>query len=55
MKEMQVGDKVLFYHSNCNNPGIAGFAESAHSYCRLVLISSRCDFTTHLVEKWTRA
>ncbi|KAL4242313.1 5-Hydroxymethylcytosine binding [Abortiporus biennis] len=27
MKEMQVGDKVLFYHSNCKNPGIAGFAE----------------------------
>ncbi|KAH9999812.1 PUA-like domain-containing protein [Russula vinacea] len=28
MKEMQVGDKVLFYHSSCNIPaGIAGFAE----------------------------
>ncbi|RPD81319.1 DUF55-domain-containing protein [Lentinus tigrinus ALCF2SS1-7] len=27
MKEMAVGDKVLFYHSNCKNPGIAGFAE----------------------------
>ncbi|KAI0737675.1 PUA-like domain-containing protein [Daedaleopsis nitida] len=27
MKEMKVGDKVLFYHSNCKNPGIAGFAE----------------------------
>ncbi|KAN0126885.1 DUF55 domain containing protein [Russula decolorans] len=27
MKEMQVGDKVLFYHSSCNVPGIAGFAE----------------------------
>ncbi|KAI0711049.1 PUA-like domain-containing protein [Cerioporus squamosus] len=27
MKEMQVGDKVLFYHSNCKNPGIAAFAE----------------------------
>ncbi|KAI0650841.1 DUF55-domain-containing protein [Trametes meyenii] len=27
MKEMKVGDKVLFYHSNCKNPGIAAFAE----------------------------
>ncbi|KAI0758108.1 DUF55-domain-containing protein [Fomes fomentarius] len=27
MKEMKVGDKVLFYHSNCKNPGIASFAE----------------------------
>ncbi|KAH9854931.1 PUA-like domain-containing protein, partial [Lenzites betulinus] len=24
---MKVGDKVLFYHSNCKTPGIAGFAE----------------------------
>ncbi|KIY73920.1 DUF55-domain-containing protein [Cylindrobasidium torrendii FP15055 ss-10] len=29
MKEMQVGDKALFYHSNCSNPGIAAFAEVA--------------------------
>ncbi|KAI0082550.1 DUF55-domain-containing protein [Panus rudis PR-1116 ss-1] len=27
IKEMRVGDKVLFYHSNCKNPGIAAFAE----------------------------
>jgi predicted RNA-binding protein with PUA-like domain len=27
MKEMSIGDKILFYHSNCKNPGIAGFAE----------------------------
>lgn len=27
MKEMRVGDRVLFYHSNCKNPGIAAFAE----------------------------
>ncbi|EKM59983.1 uncharacterized protein PHACADRAFT_115365 [Phanerochaete carnosa HHB-10118-sp] len=27
MKEMQIGDRVLFYHSNCKNPGIAAFAE----------------------------
>ncbi|GJE87441.1 EVE domain-containing protein [Phanerochaete sordida] len=27
MKEMQAGDRVLFYHSNCKNPGIAAFAE----------------------------
>jgi len=25
--QMQVGDGVLFYHSNCDQPGIAGFAE----------------------------
>jgi len=25
--QMQVGDKVLFYHSNCPDPGIAGLAE----------------------------
>ncbi|KAH9062764.1 PUA-like domain-containing protein [Lactarius vividus] len=27
MKNMRVGDKVLFYHSSCKTPGIAGFAE----------------------------
>ncbi|KAF6749006.1 PUA-like domain-containing protein [Ephemerocybe angulata] len=27
MKEMKVGDKALFYHSNCKEPGIAAFAE----------------------------
>ncbi|KAF8076807.1 DUF55-domain-containing protein [Lyophyllum atratum] len=27
MKEMQVGEKALFYHSNCKTPGIAAFAE----------------------------
>ncbi|KAN0131374.1 DUF55 domain containing protein [Lactarius tabidus] len=27
MKSMRVGDKVLFYHSSCKTPGIAGFAE----------------------------
>jgi predicted RNA-binding protein with PUA-like domain len=25
--QMQVGDGVLFYHSNCREPGIAGIAE----------------------------
>ena len=29
MKSMHVGDKVLFYHSNCKNPGIAAFAEAS--------------------------
>lgn len=28
---MKVGDRVLFYHSNCKIPGIAGFAEVASS------------------------
>ncbi|KAJ7927586.1 PUA-like domain-containing protein [Mycena leptocephala] len=27
MKEMKVGEKALFYHFNCKNPGIAAFAE----------------------------
>ena len=27
--QMQVGDGVLFYHSNCDQPGIAGIAEVA--------------------------
>jgi len=26
MKDMQVGDEVLFYHSNAKPPGLAGFA-----------------------------
>ena len=30
MKEMQVGDGVLFYHSSCPEPGIAGIA-AVHS------------------------
>ncbi len=27
MKDMQAGDWVLFYHSNCERPGIAGLAK----------------------------
>src|SRR5437667_5765277 len=27
LKEMQIGDKVFFYHSSCPEPGIAGIAE----------------------------
>ncbi|KAJ7778302.1 DUF55-domain-containing protein [Mycena metata] len=27
MKEMKVGEKAIFYHSNCKTPGIAAFAE----------------------------
>jgi predicted RNA-binding protein with PUA-like domain len=29
MRQMQVGDTVLFYHSNCEVPGIYGIAEVA--------------------------
>jgi predicted RNA-binding protein with PUA-like domain len=33
MKDMKVGDKVLFYHSNADPPGIAGIAQvSKESY-----------------------
>src|SRR5687767_982425 len=33
MKEMRVGDGVLFYHSSCPEPGIAGLAEvSSEAY-----------------------
>jgi predicted RNA-binding protein with PUA-like domain len=31
MKEMAVGDKVLFYHSNALPPGVAGLAEVART------------------------
>ena len=31
MNEMQPGDGVLFYHSSCAEPGIAGLAEVASS------------------------
>jgi predicted RNA-binding protein with PUA-like domain len=27
MKDMKVGDGILFYHSNCAVPGVAGLAE----------------------------
>ncbi|KAF8165764.1 PUA-like domain-containing protein [Crassisporium funariophilum] len=27
MREMKLGDKALFYHSNCKTPGIAAFAQ----------------------------
>lgn len=29
MKEMQIGDTVLFYHSNCKIPGVVGLARVA--------------------------
>lgn len=29
MREMQKGDEVLFYHSNCKEPGVAGLATVA--------------------------
>jgi predicted RNA-binding protein with PUA-like domain len=29
LKEMKIGDGVLFYHSSCPEPGIAGLAEVA--------------------------
>jgi predicted RNA-binding protein with PUA-like domain len=29
MRQMQIGDSVLFYHSNCQAPGIYGLAEVA--------------------------
>lgn len=30
MKEMAIGDTILFYHSNCEPPGIVGLAEVSH-------------------------
>ncbi len=30
MKDMQLGDMVLFYHSNAEPPGIAGLAKISH-------------------------
>ena len=31
MREMQAGDGVLFYHSSCEVPGVAGIAEVART------------------------
>lgn len=31
MKEMSIGDQVLFYHSNANPPGVAGLAKVSAS------------------------
>ena len=31
MREMRVGDKVFFYHSNCDAPAIVGIAEVARA------------------------
>jgi len=31
MREMEVGDAVLFYHSNANPPGVAGLARVART------------------------
>ena len=31
MRDMQVGDGVLFYHSSCPQPGIVGLAEVSHA------------------------
>ena len=31
MREMQAGDGVLFYHSSCGVPGVAGIAEVAET------------------------
>lgn len=31
MREMKVGDRVLFYHSNANPPGVAGVARVARA------------------------
>jgi predicted RNA-binding protein with PUA-like domain len=28
---MRIGDQVLFYHSNCKEPGVAGIAEASHT------------------------
>jgi predicted RNA-binding protein with PUA-like domain len=33
LKEMSVGDGVLFYHSSCPEPGVAGLAEVASNAC----------------------
>src|SRR5688572_7297993 len=34
LKDMKVGDGVLFYHSSCPEPGIAGLAEVASALSR---------------------
>jgi len=33
LRDMQIGDPVLFYHSNCKDPGVVGLAEvSSEAY-----------------------
>ena len=44
---MRIGDGVLFYHSSCPEPGIAGLAEVASdALCRSVAIRPRRARTT---------
>jgi predicted RNA-binding protein with PUA-like domain len=43
--EMRVGDGVLFYHSSCAEPGIAGLAEIASEpYADATQFDSRSDY-----------
>ncbi|KAK7032036.1 hypothetical protein VNI00_013404 [Paramarasmius palmivorus] len=48
MKEMKIGDKALFYHSNCKNPGIAGFAEVRSTAFYIVDVPSYRIITRYL-------
>lgn len=55
--QMQIGDGVLFYHSNCETPGIAGIAEvSSLAYPdRLQFIKGHKYFdekATHEAPRW---
>ena len=36
MKGMKLGHKVFFYHSDVNNPGIAGICEVSYIFMRSV-------------------
>ena len=40
-KEMQLGDRVFFYHSSCPEPGIAGIAEVAMREPRICIAPTR--------------
>jgi predicted RNA-binding protein with PUA-like domain len=45
MKDMRVGDGVLFYHSSCPEPGIAGLAEvSSEAYPDASQFDRRSDY-----------
>lgn len=55
--QMQVGDGVLFYHSNCKEPGIAGIAQvSSSAYPDATQFNKKSKYfdekATHETPRW---
>ena len=57
MRSMQVGDGVLFYHSNCKEPGIVGTAtRRARAKIRAGRWStSRSNASSRAPSRWTKS